>query len=101
MPSPDSPSPASPESPASPSGLPGFSRGGRRALILGGVAVAVGAGAAYRRFRGGATRVGRGRLSAADAAARAEQDLLGLGWGDLDIPEQITVTTPDGAHLAV
>ena len=69
------------------------SRSHRRALVLSGAALAVGAAAAYRRY-GSAQRVSETFLD-------REAGLRTLGWGDLDVPEALGVATPDGAHLAV
>jgi non-heme chloroperoxidase len=62
---------------------------GRRVLFLGGtLALSAAAGVAYRRHQ-------------ADRDRSIGDDHGGLGWGALTRPETMTVTTPDGADLAV
>ncbi|HEY1830852.1 MAG TPA: alpha/beta hydrolase [Acidimicrobiales bacterium] len=68
-------------------------RAGRRALILGGAALAVGAAAMYRRLQ--QDRAGR------PSSAQIQADLAALGWGDLGQPVHRLVGTADGAQLAV
>jgi non-heme chloroperoxidase len=63
---------------------------GRRALILGGAALAVGGAAAYRRLR-----------SANGSSAATDDERAALGWGALEAPPQATVVATDGAELAV
>jgi len=66
--------------------------GPRRLLILGGtLALSAAAAVAYRRHQ--AERGGSASLTGDSDA--------GLGWGALARPETMTVTTPDGADLAV
>jgi non-heme chloroperoxidase len=81
--------PASPSSSSSPSRSAKTT--GRRALILGGAALAVGAAAAYRRFTGSDT----------SSPSTYDDDVAALGWGDLEQPPQKMVPTPDGGQLAV
>jgi non-heme chloroperoxidase len=66
--------------------------GTRRLLVVGGTLAlgAAGAAAAYRRLQAQRART-----------ATPHDDDAGLGWGALARPETITVTTPDGAALAV
>jgi pimeloyl-ACP methyl ester carboxylesterase len=65
---------------------------GRRLLFVGGtLALGAAAGVAYRRLR--ADRDGPHSTIADDQS--------GLGWGALARPETMTVTTPDGAAVAV
>jgi pimeloyl-ACP methyl ester carboxylesterase len=66
----------------------------RRVLLLGGtLALGAAAGVAYRRRQ--ADR------NPAPPSAGDEREQGGLGWGLLARPETVTVTTPDGADLAV
>jgi non-heme chloroperoxidase len=71
--------------------VPG-SRNGRRLLVLGTLAAAAAGAAVYRRAR--ADR------SPQDPEAHAAH-VAALGWGSLEQPATIAVTTPDGARLAV
>jgi pimeloyl-ACP methyl ester carboxylesterase len=91
---PSSPSPA----PAGAGGgIGGGKKAGGRALLLGGAALAVAGAAAYRRFSGNGV-VGVGRSVRPDSY---DADVAALGWGELDIPPQKFVGTPDGGQLAV
>jgi non-heme chloroperoxidase len=73
------------------------SHSGRRLLVLGTVAAVVGGAAAYRRATGAASAIAN-EMTTSDAYAAETAE---LGWGDIDAPSTITVTTPDGANLAV
>jgi non-heme chloroperoxidase len=64
-------------------------RNGRRLLVLGATAAAVGGLAAYRRATG------------TDPSTDHSQDLSDLGWGDQEGPTPTAVATADGASLAV
>jgi non-heme chloroperoxidase len=67
--------------------------GARRLLLLGGtLALGAAAGVAYRRVRSDPLR---------GVPSPDEDGRTGLGWGPLARPETMTVTTPDGAALAV
>jgi non-heme chloroperoxidase len=74
------------------SSLPTPRSRGRRLLFLGSaVALGAAAAAAYQRLQ---------RDRARPDAPNGD-DLAGLGWGALARPEPMTVTSPDGARLAV
>ncbi len=60
----------------------------RRLFILGGAAAVVAAGAAYRR-------------ATANTRPPSEEDLAALGWGDIEALTAHSVTTSDGATLAI
>jgi non-heme chloroperoxidase len=80
----------------------GWSRGlGRRSLILGAGAIAVGGTAAVLRALKARRSAGDAAGPDADAALDAELDQLGLGWGDVGEPQELSVATLDGARLAV
>jgi pimeloyl-ACP methyl ester carboxylesterase len=59
----------------------------------------VGAGAAYRRFH--VARRPADSVTESGTGTDNGADQHGLGWGDLEAPADLSVTTPDGAHLAV
>src|SRR5580698_4425418 len=65
----------------------------RSLLLLGSLAAAAGGAAAYRRMSAA-------RNSTESIQSEADE-LASLGWGSVGAPEAITVTTRDGAHLAV
>jgi pimeloyl-ACP methyl ester carboxylesterase len=65
--------------------------------VLGTVAAVVGGTAAYRRARGAASAI-TNEVSTSEVYAAETAD---LGWGDIDAPATITVSTRDGANLAV
>jgi pimeloyl-ACP methyl ester carboxylesterase len=65
----------------------------RSLLLLGSLTAAAGAAAAYRK-------VSSARNSTASIQSEADE-LASLGWGSVPAPDHITVTTKDGAHLAV
>ncbi len=66
-------------------------RPGRRALILGGAALAVGGAAAYSRLH----------HASPVRPASYDDDVAALGWGALESPVHRLVSTKDGAQLAV
>jgi len=65
----------------------------RSLLLLGSLTAAAGAAAAYRK-------VSSARNSTESMQSEADE-LASLGWGSVAAPDSITVTTRDGAHLAV
>jgi non-heme chloroperoxidase len=77
---------------ASTTAEPRSGTGTRRLLIFGGtLALSAAAGLTYRRLK----------ADRADPSAADDDDKTALGWGTVIRPETMTVSTPDGARLAV
>ncbi|HEY2215759.1 MAG TPA: alpha/beta hydrolase [Acidimicrobiales bacterium] len=65
----------------------------RRLLLLGSLGAAAGAAAAYRKMSAGRNSI--------EAIQDEADELASLGWGAIEASDAITVTTKDGAQLAV